>query len=131
MALEFNRLTYDGIRELAENPCPECELEKMSSFELEVLDEQIDKIAYADGEDEKLFAKLMRLKSHASLVEEYAKKRDKEYPGDQEVMKPKTDEDFLKCTKCENKLPHCHCKCPYCGERDKCECALFDAATGG
>jgi hypothetical protein len=23
------------------------------------------------------------------------------------------------------------CVCPYCGERDKCECALFDAATGG
>ncbi len=123
MTLEFNRLTYDGIRELAANPCPECELEKMSSFELKVLDEQIDKIAYADGENEKLFAKLMRLKSHASLVEEYAKKRDKEYPGDEEV--------YLKCTKCENLLPHCHCKCPYCGELDKCECALFDAATGG
>ncbi len=79
MALEFNRLTYDGIRELAANPCPECELEKMSSFELEVLDERIDKITHADGEDKKLFANLMRLKSHASLVGGYAKKRDKEY----------------------------------------------------
>jgi hypothetical protein len=47
LTLEFNRLTYDGIRELAANPCPECELEKMSSFELELLDERIDKIAYA------------------------------------------------------------------------------------
>ncbi|MBS1267713.1 MAG: hypothetical protein MAG458_00425 [Nitrosopumilus sp.] len=35
------------------------------------------------------------------------------------------------CQKCHNPLPHCHCKCPYCNERDKCECALFDAATGG
>jgi len=130
LALEFNRVTYDGIRKLAANPCPECELEKMSSFELELLDEQIDKIANADGEDEKLFAKLMRLKSHASLVGEYAKKKTKT-KGDEKVMKPKTDEDYLKCTKCENILPHCHCKCPYCGERDKCECALFDAATGG
>ena len=77
MALEFNRVTYDGIRKLAANPCPECELEKMSSFELELLDERIDKIANADGEDEKLFAKLMRLKAHASLVGEYAKKRQK------------------------------------------------------
>jgi hypothetical protein len=49
----------------------------MSSFELELLDERIDKIVNADGEDEKLFAKLMRLKSHASLVGEYAKKRQK------------------------------------------------------
>ncbi len=102
----------------------------MSSFELEVLDEQIDKIAHSDGEDEKLFAKLMRLKSHASLVGGYIKKETKS-TGNEEVMKPKTDEDYLKCTKCENKLPHCHCKCPYCGERDECECALFDAATGG
>ena len=129
MALEFNRLTDDGIRELAANPCPECELEKMSSFELEVLDERIDKIAHADGEDEKLFAKLMRLKSHASLFGEYAKKRQS--TGDEEVMTPKTLEDYLKCTKCKNLLPHCHCNCPYCGERDECECALFDAATGG
>lgn len=35
------------------------------------------------------------------------------------------------CYYCGVSLPHCHCKCPYCGERDKCECALFDAATGG
>ncbi len=132
MDLEFNRLTYDGIRELAATPCPECELEKMSFIELEILDERIDKIANADGEDEKLFAKLMRLKSHVSLVGEYAKKRDKEYPDDEEVLKPKMlEEDYLKCTKCENLLPHCHCKCPYCGELDECECALFDAATGG
>ena len=49
----------------------------MSSFELAVLDERIDKIAHADGEDEKLFAKLMRLKSHASLVGGYEKKRQR------------------------------------------------------
>ena len=40
-------------------------------------------------------------------------------------------EDYTQCERCYNPLPHCHCKCPYCGERDKCECALFDAATGG
>ncbi len=40
-------------------------------------------------------------------------------------------DEYLLCKSCDNPLPHCHCKCPYCGERDKCECALFDAATGG
>ncbi|WP_192828380.1 hypothetical protein [Nitrosopumilus adriaticus] len=40
-------------------------------------------------------------------------------------------EEYTCCEACKNPLPHCHCKCPYCGERDKCECALFDAATGG
>jgi len=40
-------------------------------------------------------------------------------------------EDYMDCQECHNPLPHCHCKCPYCGERDRCECALFDAATGG
>ncbi len=39
--------------------------------------------------------------------------------------------DYTDCQMCDNSLAHCHCKCPYCGERDKCECALFDAATGG
>ena len=41
------------------------------------------------------------------------------------------NENYFKCDYCGISLPHCHCKCPYCGERDKCECALFDAATGG
>ncbi len=41
------------------------------------------------------------------------------------------NENYVKCDYCGISLPHCHCKCPYCGERDKCECALFDAATGG
>jgi len=51
------------------------------------------------------------------------------------MMAPNTlfenHEDYTQCERCYNPLPHCHCKCPYCGERDKCECALFDAATGG
>ena len=38
---------------------------------------------------------------------------------------------YTDCQICHNTLSHCHCKCPYCGERDDCECALFDAATGG
>ncbi len=40
-------------------------------------------------------------------------------------------ESYAECEHCFNLLPHCHCRCPYCGERDQCECALFDAATGG
>ena len=35
------------------------------------------------------------------------------------------------CVDCGNSIEKCVCVCPYCGERDKCECALFDAATGG
>lgn len=38
---------------------------------------------------------------------------------------------YLDCNRCHKPLIHCNCKCPYCGQRDKCECALFDAATGG
>jgi hypothetical protein len=41
------------------------------------------------------------------------------------------EESYTDCEHCFNPLPHCHCRCPYCGERDQCECALFDAATGG
>jgi len=47
-----------------------------------------------------------------------------------EMIKQKFEK-YEMCDYCDNYLPHCHCKCPYCGERDKCECALFDAATGG
>lgn len=43
----------------------------------------------------------------------------------------KNYERYTDCDYCGLSLPHCHCRCPYCGERDKCECALFDAATGG
>jgi len=41
------------------------------------------------------------------------------------------DEEFAICVECGNSIEKCVCVCPYCGERDKCECALFDAATGG
>lgn len=41
------------------------------------------------------------------------------------------DYDYTCCDQCGLSLPHCHCACPYCAERDSCECALFDAATGG
>lgn len=67
MALVFNRLTFEGIMELAENPCPNCELCKMSPNELQVLNERIDKMANENPEDQKLYARLMRLKSFAML----------------------------------------------------------------
>jgi len=41
------------------------------------------------------------------------------------------EEEFAICIECGNSIEKCGCVCPYCGERDKCECALFDAATGG
>ena len=41
------------------------------------------------------------------------------------------EEEFAVCIECGNSIEKCGCVCPYCGERDKCECALFDAATGG
>lgn len=45
-------------------------------------------------------------------------------------MKSQAIEDYATCKYCDNPFFHCHCKCPYCDERDKCECALFEAATG-
>ena len=46
-------------------------------------------------------------------------------------VKEEEDEEFAICIECGNSIDKCVCVCPYCGERDKCECALFDAATGG
>ena len=47
-------------------------------------------------------------------------------------MVPVEDEEsFAICVQCGHPIEMCDCVCPYCGERDKCECALFDAATGG
>jgi hypothetical protein len=45
--------------------------------------------------------------------------------------KVEEEEEFAICVECGNSIEKCVCVCPYCGERDKCECALFDAATGG
>ena len=67
MASAFNKLSYDGIIEIAENPCPECELQNMTLKELEVLNERIDKIAEENPDDYILYAKIMRLKSFAIL----------------------------------------------------------------
>ena len=67
MALEFPKLTFEGIIDIAKNPCPECELTVMSPKELEVLIERIDKIAKEYSDEPKLFGKLMRLKSFAML----------------------------------------------------------------
>ena len=41
------------------------------------------------------------------------------------------DEEFAVCVECRKSIEKCSCVCPYCGKRDECECALFDAATGG
>lgn len=46
-------------------------------------------------------------------------------------MPPAESDEFAICVECGNSIEQCGCVCPYCGERDKCECALFDAATGG
>ncbi|KEQ55750.1 hypothetical protein AAA799B03_01287 [Marine Group I thaumarchaeote SCGC AAA799-B03] len=67
MTLEFPKLTLEGILELAENPCPTCELSKMSSYEYNVLNERIDKMIKHNPVDGKLFTKLMRLKSFLML----------------------------------------------------------------
>ena len=67
MASAFNKLSYDGIIEIAENPCPECELQNMTLKELEVLNERVDKIAEENPDDYILYAKIMRLKSFTML----------------------------------------------------------------
>ncbi len=40
-------------------------------------------------------------------------------------------EDYACCVTCGELLSACKCVCEFCGERDACECALFDSATGG
>ena len=40
-------------------------------------------------------------------------------------------DEYTDCFECHEPLCCCICRCPYCGKRDKCQCALFDAATGG
>jgi hypothetical protein len=41
------------------------------------------------------------------------------------------DEDNTLCDYCGNRIESCMCACPYCGEKDACECCLYDAVTGG
>lgn len=40
-------------------------------------------------------------------------------------------EDVVTCDYCGNPIETCMCVCPFCGERDACECCLYDAVTGG
>ena len=53
-----------------------------------------------------------------------------------ELLHWHTKEEFTICDDCKNPIENCTCVCPFCGERDKCECALKlstddSAATGG
>ena len=41
------------------------------------------------------------------------------------------EEDDILCNNCGNIMEACMCVCPYCGIRDKCECCILDATTGG
>ena len=41
------------------------------------------------------------------------------------------ESDYMMCIECDETLDVCVCVCRFCKERDGCECALFDAATGG
>jgi len=45
--------------------------------------------------------------------------------------KDNSRDESITCDICGNVIEACTCSCPYCGERDSCECCLYDAATGG
>ena len=79
MAVIYNNPSYESILRLAENPAPEAELYTMTFLELEVLNERIKDIANENSDDKKLFAKLMRLRLHSTIMGESARKRDGEY----------------------------------------------------
>ncbi len=70
MALVFDRKDYDMVLELAENPNPQRELEKMTIGELLVLNDWIDVISEANAGNKRLQAKLLRLKTCATLTDE-------------------------------------------------------------
>jgi len=63
MALVFDRQDYDMILELAENPNPQRELEKMTIDELLVLNDWIDAISEANAGNPILQEKLLQLKT--------------------------------------------------------------------
>jgi hypothetical protein len=42
-----------------------------------------------------------------------------------------TTTEEVACENCGNPIDACMCVCPYCGQKDFCECCLYDAATGG
>jgi hypothetical protein len=41
------------------------------------------------------------------------------------------NDETIICDYCGIILEACMCVCPYCGNRDKCECCILDATTGG
>ncbi len=67
MPLVIRKFTFEQLMDLMDNPCPECELEKMSPKQIRVLVELIDAIVHEFRNDLKQFAKLMRLKSFVML----------------------------------------------------------------
>lgn len=79
MALAFDNLSNEAILQFLEKLPLNEELYTMTFGELEVVNNNIDKIAHIYHDDEKLCEKLMRIKSLTRLVGEYAKKRDEKY----------------------------------------------------
>jgi len=70
MALVFDKQGYDLVLELAENPNPQKELEKMTIGKLLVLNDWIDAISEANAGNKRLQKKLLQLKTCAMLTDE-------------------------------------------------------------
>ena len=41
------------------------------------------------------------------------------------VLRSPQEETYAECGRCHNSFPHCHCTCPYCGERWLWVCTIW------
>jgi len=117
-----NRMNgFDNVREVVETEGAFDLVARISAETGEILNSIIDKLQHVAN------IKTILLLRNTSLSAEPLEIKYDESSGNQRFP----ESQYMECDQCGIPYRHCHCNCSFCGERDGCECALFEAATGG
>ena len=79
MTWRIPKIIDESVIQLSKSPNVDVDLYKFTFGELQILNEEIEKMAKKYQDDFDLFEELMQLKTHSMRIADFAKKRDQEY----------------------------------------------------
>lgn len=79
MVWRIPKIIDESVIQLSKRPDVDIDLYKFTFGELQMLNEEIEKMAKKYQDDFDLCAELMQLKTHSRRIADFAKKRDQEY----------------------------------------------------
>lgn len=79
MTWKIPKIIDDSVIQLSKRDDAEIDLYKFTYGELQLLNEEIEKMAEKYQDDFEILIELMQLKTHSMHITNFAKKRDQEY----------------------------------------------------